>query len=402
MNYNYRYSTLIFLLFVIFSFLYLVLIPFGDEPDFWIRARDYVKNYDNYEEWWSPFLNLKPLKFLEFFTSKLDYTTNCHVGQRPLEFFTYVDPYECTQSDKQIFLRLFINSSIIFFSIVILHLIKKISKINEHKLDIFYLSLLFPSYLYYQNLMSNEQLVYLLSAILFITWENRIITLLIIFIIALIDFGSSLFLFFLFLSYNFILLINNSKKEISLKIFIVCISGVFLAYIFSYKLFKIFLDLNLLYFSPTIERFVTDIYNHHFYNGFLDKYPTILRPIITYFSFIFFTPGYLKSYLLIILSLIFFLHLGYKIYKLISTCPKENLLVINEKIFDIFIISSCILFFIFLLPAYSNFKYYILLIPFVVSLMSVIYSKMKILFILSGANIIILTNLILYRSNLFI
>ena len=79
----------------------------------------------------------------------------------------------------------------------------------------------------------------------------------------------------------------------------------FFAYIISYNFLKIFLDYNLLYFSPSIERFVSDIYNHHFYNGFVEKYPTLFRPIMTYFSFIFFTPGYLKSYLLIILSLFF-------------------------------------------------------------------------------------------------
>ena len=76
--------------------------------------------------------------------------------------------------------------------------------------------------------MSNEQLVYLSSFILFLTWEKRIISLLIIFFIALIDFGSSLFIIFLYLSYNFLLIINNFKKEISLKIFVICISVIFL------------------------------------------------------------------------------------------------------------------------------------------------------------------------------
>ena len=121
---------------------------------------------------------------------------------------------------------------------------------------------------------------------------------------------------------------------------------------------------------------------------------------MTYFSFIFFTPGYLKSYLLIILSLFFFLDLGYKIFKLRNTCSERDLLIINEKVFDIFIILSCMLFFIFLLPAYSNFKYYILLIPFVISLMNIIYSKIKILLILFSANIFIFTNLMLYRANI--
>ena len=402
MNFNFQNSLKIFLFFVIFSFLYLTLIPFGDEPDFWIRARDYVKNYDNYKEWWSPFLNLKPLKFLDFFTSKLNYISNCHVGHNPLEVFTYVDPNKCTQSDKQIFFRLFINSSIILVLLLFLNLIRKFSVISEYKLEIFLISILFPSYIYYQNLMSNEQLVYLSSFILFLTWEKRIISLLIIFFIALIDFGSSLFIIFLYLSYNFLLIINNFKKEISLKIFVICISVIFFAYIISYNFLKIFLDYNLLYFSPSIERFVSDIYNHHFHNGFVEKYPTLFRPIMTYFSFIFFTPGYLKSYLLIILSLFFFLDLGYKIFKLRNTCSERDLLIINEKVFDIFIILSCMLFFIFLLPAYSNFKYYILLIPFVISLMNIIYSKIKILLILFSANIFIFTNLMLYRANIFI
>ena len=228
MNFNFQNSLKIFYFFVIFSFLYLTLIPFGDEPDFWIRARDYVKNYDNYKEWWSPFLNLKPLKFLDFFTSKLNYISNCHVGHNPLEVFTYVDPNKCTQSDKQIFFRLFINSSIILVLLLFLNLIRKFSVISEYKLEIFLISILFPSYIYYQNLMSNEQLVYLSSFILFLTWEKRIISLLIIFFIALIDFGSSLFIIFLYLSYNFLLIINNFKKEISLKIFVICISVIFL------------------------------------------------------------------------------------------------------------------------------------------------------------------------------
>lgn len=407
MNINSQKSILIFLLFVFLSLLYLILIPFGDEPDFWIRARDYVKNYDDYEEWWLPFLNLKPLKLLDFLTSKLNHISQCHVGQNPLEIFTYVDPHKCTQTDKQIFLRLFINSLLILFVLIFINLLKsspvnRILNISQNKFDNFIISLLFPSYIYFQNLMSNEQIVYLFSIILFLTWERKIISTIIILFITLIDFGSSLFLIFLFISYNILLLINNNRKEVSFKILIICISGIILAYIASYYFLRIFIDYNFFFFSSTINRFLTDIYNHHHYHGFIDKYPILLRPVITYFSFIFFTPGYLKSYILIILSLFFFLHLGYRIYKLRKTSSDEDLLIINENIFNIFIILSCILVFIFLLPAYSNFKYYILLVPFVISSMNIIYSNMNILLILFCSNIFILSNLILYRSNLLI
>ena len=401
---SFKKTLLIFFIFICLSFCFLVLIPFGDEPDFWIRARDYVQNKKSYEEWWSPFLNIKPAILFTYFSSNLNYTSHCHVGSNPLEIFTYVNPNKCTQNDYQIIIRTLINQLIIIPFVFLFLILKSqryfnLNRINE-RIDIFFISIIFPSYIYYHNLMSQEQFIYLLSLILFVFWNNLIISLIIIFLASAIDFGSSIFLIFIFIFYNSLLMLNK-KKELNTKIFFILISSILLSYITGYKLLGFFLKYDLLSFLPPINTFIENIHNHHVANGFIDKYPVFLRPIITYFSFIFFTPGFLKSYILIVFITLLILYVFKKILFLKRKSDENIKFKIDEYLFDIVIVTSSIIFFVFLLPAYSNFKYYIILIPFFLRLLSLILTKYDLVVLLVMSNFFILSNLLIYRLNIF-
>ena len=325
--FSYKHIITYSILFIFFSYLYQTLLPFGDEPDFWIRARDYVKIFSAQPEWWVPFREFKPIKALNFLTSKLNHISDCHVGSSPLELFTHIDPNKCTQSDFQIILRVLINYLIILplisFIFVCKLLKKKFADDFNNRVDVVLLTIIFPSYIYYQNLMSNEQLVYLLSITLFLSWKNRFITFILILLIISLDFGSALFPLCFYLFYHLVLICNKKEKKISNNIIFILTSFLLLSYILSYNLFGYILNLKILSIFPSLEKFILSIYSHHYYNGFIDKYPTFIRPLMAYFSFIFFTPGYLKSYLLIFLSIIFLLYFSF-------------------YYFDIYIFAACI------------------------------------------------------------
>ena len=124
----------------------------------------------------------------------------------------------------------------------------------------------------------------------------------------------------------------------------------------------------------------------------LSRYPVILRPIITFMGFVFFTPRYMKSIVLYVIVLFFCLSISIRLIRLyIKNKNKSNVTInnLNNDIYSFLICIFLILFFIFTLPNYSNAKYYIFLLPF---------------FFLISSNVVKIRNLFLFNifCNLFL
>ena len=132
--------------------------------------------------------------------------------------------------------------------------------------------------------------------------------------------------------------------------------------------------------------------------GVVEKYPLILRPIITYMSFIFLTPAKIK---IIPLYIIFFIFLfKYFINNIKKVLLINKITFKNKNYFKKLLIFISSIYFIlcivFLLPSYAFSKYYIFMTPFFLYAIIDFYREenMRKFFLLS--NLLVFFNLLLY------
>lgn len=256
---------------------------------------------------------------------------------------------------------------------------------NE-RLDTLSLSLLFPGMIYYLNVLSIEQFTLLLSLFVFILRSGIGITLLLIAFIFSIDKGNALIVLSL-ISLNWFVLRYIDGIKLS-KYFVSVISVAIGVYFIN------FLIIEYLSAIAFLQQKITAIL--HKYSGVdvVKKYPVILRPAITYMSFIALTPAYLKSVLAYIVTAVSILLTILKIMKL-YLWHKKNKLDLNSlkrRVVMAFNAIIVILGFIFILPDYANGKYYIFMMPFILLLFFTIYSKKHIYLFMLVLNSIVFAN----------
>jgi hypothetical protein len=134
----------------------------------------------------------------------------------------------------------------------------------------------------------------------------------------------------------------------------------------------------------------------------IKKYPIYFRPIITLMSFILFTPNYVKSVpaYIIFYSMAVYAVLIYKRQFQLSYKVRKNYLVkyADLKIKAIYFLTAIatIITLISILPNYSNGKYYIFLIPFLMLPAYTVFNKKSILKFMFFTNTIIFINILFY------
>ncbi len=403
----------ILLLLILLVLLSRYLYPFGYEPDFWIRAPNYI--YKESLNTWNAFdLNIVDYfrSYFEIIFRNLDVYSQCNnfegsmkehlIGNdninSPTSIWQKIDHYTCTQGLNQILLRtlLFI---ILFIPFWIIFLFLIISK--KHNSNFYFenlsicVAMFFPSLIYYSGVIANEQIVLALSLFL-ILFRNSPISLIFLSIILLIDFGNGFFVS-IFLIANFIF--NQIYRFTNLKIYLfVIILSIIISYIFSVHLL-FYINLYFGDFLPSFfVIFTNSIIGHHYVDGLLDKYPLFIRPIITFMSFNYFTPGNIKVIPLYLYTLVFFiilLHNSIFVHlKNLDKYEKKNFI---KKIVEVNNAIAIILITVFILPAYCNAKYYIFLLPIFFSLALEVYKLDKTIIFSIFANLIVLTNLAMYR-----
>ena len=268
-----------------------------------------------------------------------------------------------------LFLILFKNFTYKIFSLTSINKNLTFQYIDD-RIKIIGLTLLFPSIIFSLGILSHEQLVLIVSLFVFLFYNSLILIPILIYLIFL-DIGNALIVMsFIFISYSNLILIKYFRLKFTIFINIVIIFSaiIFGFYIYNilYFLFNIIFDLNIKPYDfeanysefntnfydfdpgkqssiisdqykknieigiikdfPILNELLTKIINMEFEiktSGEAYKYPLIVRPVITFLSFIYYPPSGLKRHLFLYFFTPLFL---YSIYLF-----KKNKTIFNEK-----------------------------------------------------------------------
>ena len=393
---NNKYIINNFFYFFIFLFISRFLYPLGDEPDFFLKASKVLKNIDHYNDPLNRYTDV--YSYLRFLLYPLSENVNCNIKSSPFSLFAQIDYRTCSDNLNVILIRFFLSSFYLllimapFFFLKSYFLLKKLGlnlSIQEWNLrkKILSLSLIFPSMIYYLGILSNEQVTLALSLLLFLFRQSANLSAVLIFMILLIDTGSGLVV----LSYYvFISIILYFYRYFYYLLYLFLISFLII-FFFRKDLFN-FISIYIPYIGEIFSNAET------FSKEIKEKYPIILRPVITYLSFIFLTPAKIKIIpLYAIFSfylILFFLKTFNKISKINQITSKNKLYFQNTLIF----ISSVyfIITIVVLLPSYAFAKYYIFITPFFLYSIISVYEFKKVHKFFVLCNIFVFFNLLIY------
>jgi hypothetical protein len=375
--------------FCILSLLGRFLFPFGDEPDWTVRAPRVI---DAQHSFFSPYLWARPL-----LTSINTNTAGCVVDASPFSIWGHVSG-SCTESIDQILIRFFLTVFVmapLFFAIIFrFQFIKAVSILGislsrqewEKRLTTLSLTLLFPGVIFYLGVFAEEQFFLVAALFLFLFWGFKRAIIPIFFLLLSIDFGNSIVvIFFIGAMYFFKFILKKFGKTV---FYFGLLTTTLSAYIIGFKFLTLFSFLPL--GTAQLTGKANAMYLSLESGLFVHKYPVILRPLITFMSMTFMTPSGLKSVI------------SYVIIGILSTCflfrlnftNSENSLNLRLYLFTpIFIV----LFIVFLFPTYANAKYYMFLLPFIFYVALSIFNKKNILILFSITSFIVMLNLLLYR-----
>ena len=393
---NNKYITRNFFYFFIFLFIGRFLYPLGDEPDFFLKASKVIKNIDDYN---GPLnRNTDVYSYFRFLFDHLYENVHCTIKSSPMSLFAQIDYKTCSDNLNNSLIRFFLSSCYLLLIIVPFFFdksyffLKKIGinlSFHEWNLrrEILSLSIILPSMIYYLGILSNEQVTLALSLLLFLLRQSKHLSTVLIFMILLIDVGSGLMVLFYYVFISIILY--------------------FYRYFYYWLFFFLFSFLILLFFREDLFNFISNyipyigeiFYNSkEFSKDVKEKYPVILRPVITYLSFIFLTPAKIKIIPLYIIFSFYLILFFFKTFKKISTNTKINLK--NKFYFQNTLIFFSSIYFIIsivvIMPSYAFAKYYIFITPFFLYSIISVYDFKKICKFFVLCNILVFLNLLIY------
>lgn len=359
------YSFSLFGLRIVLAFCVLVLafrgtLPFGDEPDFEVRAVELVEN--EFPAW-------TPYHWLSGSLQRLDVRSNCVVMATPTAITARIYGDRCSEETGQILgrslLMILLVSPVLIVvawrglarAVLIATVKEKPSSLNQ-RIDALGLSLLMPGMIFYLGLLSHEQLTLLISLFVFFFWGSWLIVASLLALIWSLDMGNAVVVATFAIIYMVTTKLANRLgfKWATLMVGLLLLS----AYVSGVE------GLTYLQHVPLLEPKVTAILHKAVNADFHDKYPVILRPLVTLLTGIFMTPSGVK-----ILPL-------YAVYGvgLIAMVTRLRLRLGTEP--DLILLLSVlttIMLFTFLMPDYANAKYYIFLAPFVVQAALTVFSR---------------------------
>jgi hypothetical protein len=371
--------------FIILAFIGRIVFPFGDEPDWIVRAPQVL--FDEHPIW-------SPYSLFSSWFNLLDIdASRCQVNAGALSLWAYI-PQACSESFSQVVVRWFTMVFVLLPLILILifrwgfiqamNLLNvKLSSLEWNlRIDTLGISLVFPGMLFYLGVLAEEQLFLVGALYIFLFWGFwKVIFVLLIFLLA-IDFGNSIVAIFYVLSMLFFIKLRN----VSRNLFFLGISlFVFFALFVDYRILEFFIQLDFL--PEDFNAKSESMFNAFDGSELLTKYPILLRPVVTFISFIFMTPSGVKVPLLYIVYFLLFSFISMRTLRI--ECAKLDLYW--------FVPLAVIVFFVFLFPTYANAKYYIFMMPFFIYVALRLYDRAKVLLISSSSSLFVFLSLLMYR-----
>lgn len=388
----YFYFIIFFLTFILFR----IILPLGDEPDYFHRYSEYILNL-------SGFL---------YYTGDFSQAVTCNSVHQDTSLFGYsgtISPFFCNNSISDFIIRTFIGLilNFIFFFIVYClvknNLYLKIFKSNKKRvnlnLHIFFASLLYPTVIYYLGTRSNEIFVFYIVLLFFFTWKNIFISYLLSFSAILIDFGNGS-IFLLFISYFYFLRALNLKYKLDkIIIFNLIVYALLIIYEREFQNFLVG------YFEKSNIIYLQNFAEHVFKVEKLFLYANFVKLIITYFSFIFMTPGFLKSTLLIVTMTGVIIYTILTIFNYVKNIHfKENLKLVDnqEYFFNAIVCIGFVILSVLIFPTHSFIRYYLFIFPFIFSLFFLVFGKDKIILVSIFGILFISIETLIFRINYFL
>lgn len=366
-----------------------LVLPFGDEPDWSVRAPELLRGIDNF---------FSPHYLFQSIVQAVDITaSDCAVNASPLSVSASI-PDGCYSDYSDSFSR-FMLTVVMLAPLFIILTFRPIyfqlraffrkpylyGASDGQRLDAVALSLLFPGFIYYLGVFSNEQFFLVVAIYIFLFIDVWAILLGIMFLLFIIDLGNFLVVL------SFVIWFRISKYIVynfGVKYYYL-VSG--LAVIFSYLVgYYLLVELTFVSMSLGFDG-VADksdaIFNSLDGSIYLNNYPVFLRPVITFMTFVFMTPASLKAPLLYIFVAIYVSFITYRILKMGRM----------ELVLFWFAPIVIILCFTFLFPTHSNAKYYIFMLPFFIFSALSIFSRYRIFGFFSFMVFLWLSQILLYR-----
>ena len=374
------------LIIIVLIFIGRFLFPFGDEPDWYVRAPHILFGEHPI---WSPYY-----LFSEWFNYLDINTSRCQIDAGAFSLWATISD-SCSEDLLQIIIRwittLFILSPMFLIIIFRRQFIKFANTFNlklsdkewNLRIDSLAISMILPGMIYYLGVLSIEQLHLFVALFIFLFWGFWLPVFGLFAILLPVDFGNSIVVF------SFISLMIIFERIHRLKrtwFFLGLLSLISFAWIFDYQyVFNILAQLD---FLP--DKFLDKseaIIDSYKTSELLTKYPVFLRPLITFMTFVFMTPEGIKVPLIYMLFGLFTLILSLKAFK--SSDRKIEVFW--------FVSMSIVLFITFLLPTYVNAKYYIFMMPFFVYVALRYYSRLSVLILFSFSSFFVFLSLLMYR-----
>ncbi|KJY84159.1 hypothetical protein TW81_05005 [Vibrio galatheae] len=255
----------------------------------------------------------------------------------------------------------------------------------RHRMHSLALSLIFPGAIYYLGVFAEEQFSLIVSLLCFMYWKRKLLILFLIAIVLLLDFGSGLVVasfFSMALFYTFV----NKRLGFGNACLIMLIQVV-CCYAIGFSILEYTKSISFL--ANKSEAILLALES----KVLIDKYPLVLRPIITFMSFVFYTPAFLKVPVVYVIVGIACLFSLFKTYMKRGSISGNDFL---ESLLLSVISISFIVSFVFLFPSYANAKYYIFLLPFVICPLLYIYDNYLLLLFFVTLNIFVFLHVIYF------
>lgn len=391
-----QYGLYCVLSFLTWTVLLRVALPFGDEPDFGVRAVELVEGYHPF---WVPYYWLGEL------LNELQVDSHCVVEASPTTILGYIDSTFCKQSLDQIFYRIVLTvvcSAPLIFVVVYRRALHKIlrffrlrlkaNELNE-RLDALGTTLLIPGMVFYLGLLSHEQFSLVISLLIVVVWGNWILVLGLATFTSVLDLGNGAVVFGFLAIYFIASLIWRYFGRKGLVIFVIGVAVN--AFIGGHELMRH------AQVMPLLTERAEAIYVKSLTADFLDKYPIILRPVITFITGTFMTPTGIKA---VPVQLMFAVAIVVGLVRLRKRQQQIKIFIpmrrnqpqqptreiSGARLLPFVAALTTIISFTFMLPDYANAKYYMFLAPFLALPFMLVFSRQsRILFMNASCAIVL-------------
>jgi hypothetical protein len=376
-------------LFIVCSFIFKILLPFGDEPDFSAKANG-IKFGES-------------ISFFALFpgdaAAALNLNTNCSIDSTPFSLTSAISGLECNENIGQAVLRLivtFITFSPILFAVVFRNFLidqfycrvpSQQRMMANTRIDGLTVAIPFSGFIYYAGLLSNEQITLMLSSLALVFIDRKMFVFALMSVAAIVDFGNAVVASTFFLIYFGIRSVYTYfGRRIAYIFLLISISFVSVAGVSILE----YVPLDLGRFSEKASAMLW-VLTEGSQADRVDKYPIIFRPILTFLSFVLYTPNYIKASLAYIY---FFSFLAY--------CSTKRVIHEYRKVsmdLDCLFLSFVftILFYTLAFPTYANGKYYIFMLPIIFILVTARLGRKHALIASTTTTLLTILSLALFR-----